>query len=280
MTAWLRKILLGALLPILLLGAWHYAASRPGEIVFPTVAAVWDVLAHPTHKPEVIDAPSMVFSAKISLLRVLIGYAAATALAVPLGLLIGRSRLAHEVTAPVANMLRVVCPIAWLPVAIVVIGTASLAEHVWGPAVAWQHETWAEIQPAMVLIIAWGAFFPILLSSGSGARSVRQSLLETAWLMRAGRVRRFRHVVLPYALPSILNGMRIGMGISWMVIVAAELYPGTRSGLGYTIWISHDTVQYEYTFAAIVYIMGIGLILDGLLWATERWVSHWQAMQR
>ncbi len=276
----LRIALVGMVLPVALLVAWHVAASRPGEVVFPRLASVWHVVAHPTEKPETIDAPSLAFSAKTSLLRIAIGYVLAAGLAIPLGLLMGRLRIAHEVMAPLTTMLRVVCPIAWLPAAIVVIGAASLAEHIWGPGQAWQHETLEEVQPAMVLIIAWGAFFPILLASSSGARSVRNALLETAWLTGMGRTGRFFCVTLPYALPSIVNGMRIGLGISWMVIVAAELYPGTRSGLGYTIWVSHDTVQYEYTFAAIAYIMLIGLILDGGLWSLERRVSHWQAVQR
>lgn len=280
MKAYLRGIVLGALPPLALLAAWHLLASRPGEIVFPPLRSVWEVLAHPLRSPEVIDAPSLAFSSWVTMVRVALGYAVAVLIGVPIGLWMGRSRLVHEASSPLITMLRVVCPIAWLPVAIVLLGASSLAEYAWGPAEAWRHATWNEVQPAMVLIIASGAFFPVLLASASGARSVRNALLETAWLMGASRVQRFRLITLPHALPSVVSGMRIGLGISWMVIVAAELYPGTRSGLGYTIWISHDTVQYQYTFASIITIMLIGLIIDGGLWLAERRVSHWQAVQR
>lgn len=280
MRASLRSILLGIVPPVALLIAWHLLASRPGEIVFPPIGTVCEVLVHPFRRPAVIDAPSLAFSTWVTAVRVALGYALAVLVGVPLGLIMGRSRLVHEAASPLITMLRVVCPIAWLPVAIVLLGASSLAEYVWGPAEAWQHETWNEVQPAMVFIIASGALFPILLASASGARSVRNALLETVTLLGASRLQRFGLVTLPYALPSIISGMRIGLGISWMVIVAAELYPGTRSGLGYTIWISHDTVQYQYTFAAIILIMVIGLAIDGALWIVERRVSHWQAVQR
>lgn len=275
----LQRAALGALPPLAAAAAWQYAASVPGTLV-PAPAEVARIALSPLTRPENLDAPSLGFSAAASLLRVGLGYAAAAALALPLGLAMGRSRLAHALAAPLTTMLRVVCPLAWLPLAILTLGTSSFAEHAYGLREAWRHDLLNEIQPAMVLIIAWGAFFPILLATAAAARSTRTALLESAALLGAGRWARLRHVVLPSALPGAVNGMRIGLGIAWMVIVAAELYPGTRSGLGYTIWVSHNTVQYEYTFAAMLYIMILGLLLNGALLALERRVGRWQAAQR
>ncbi len=276
----LRKLFLGATLPILVLLAWHFESLRQGSI-FPSISQVWNIAAHPMHKPESIFAPCLAFSSLTSLLRMGLGYALAIISAVPLGLLMGRSRIVREACGPIIHMVRVVCPIAWIPVAIMLLGATSLAESFWGANLAWKHPVLCEIQPAMVLIVAWGAFFPVLLSSVSSAMAVRRSLLESAWLMGATPWQRFRLVVLPHSLPGIVSGMRIGLGISWMVIVAAELYPGTRSGLGYTIWESmEDSLQYQYAFAAILYIMAIGLVMNGILWLLERKVGHWQAMQK
>jgi NitT/TauT family transport system permease protein len=272
----LSRAATGTILPLLLLGAWHYAASRPGTLV-PTVSDVCRIILQPAAKPESIDTPCLGFSALVSLTRVGLGYLLAVTLAVPLGLLIGRNAAARAAVSPLVTMLRVVCPIAWLPLAILLLGVGNLAETIWGIPAAYRHKLLFEIQPAMVFIICWGAFFPILLATASSAHAVRKSLLENAWLLGAGSWSLFRHVVLPHSLPSIVSGMRIGLGISWMVIVAAELYPGTRSGLGYTIWVSQDTVQYQYTFAAVFYIMAIGLIINGLLWFLEKRLGHWQA---
>ncbi len=280
MARWMRRILLGLIAPALVVMVWHALASRAGEIVFPPLGAVWDVVAHPAAEPNVIDAPSLGFSALTSVLRVLIGFALAAVLAVPLGVVMGRVRAVHELLAPGFTMLRVVCPIAWLPVAIVLIGDVSVSRVVWGEADAWKHEVLHHVQLAMIAIIALGAFFPVLLAAAGGARAVRTALLESAGLMGASAWQTFWHVTLPHALPSIVNGMRVGLGIAWMVIVAAELYPGTLSGLGYTIWVSHEAAQYEYAFAAILYIMGIGVVANGILYAVEIRVGHWQAEQR
>jgi len=275
-----RKLSLGLILPALVLLAWHGLSLRESEVVIPRISAVWRVLCHPLAPPVSIPAPSLAFSAAITLLRVLAGFSSAALLGVPLGLLMGRLRTVHEAVSPLATMLRVVCPIAWLPVAIVLIGDLSLSEVLYGETDAWKHEVLDHIQVSMVAIIALGALFPVLLATERGAAAVRITLLESAALMGAGAWQRFWCVVLPHAMPAVVNGMRIGLGLAWMVIVAAELYPGTRSGLGYMIWVSHDAAQYDYAFAAILGIMAIGLVLNGILYALERRVSHWQAVQR
>jgi ABC-type nitrate/sulfonate/bicarbonate transport system permease component len=103
--------------------------------------------------------------------------------------------------------------------------------------------------------------------------------MEAAAVLGASRPQILRKVILPSALPSILTGLRVGGGIAWRVIIAAEIFPGTRGGLGYMIAASHETASYEYAFAAIIVIAAIGLSLDGLLLLAVR-RCRWQARER
>jgi NitT/TauT family transport system permease protein len=132
----------------------------------------------------------------------------------------------------------------------------------------------------MLLIIWYGAFFPIYLAAVHGVRSVRASHLETLSLLGAGRLQELRWLLLPHELPAIASGMRIALGVTWLVIIAAELFPGTRSGLGYLLCTACKTSEYEYTFAAMILIGAIGLATNGALRRFERAVGHWQAAER
>jgi NitT/TauT family transport system permease protein len=132
----------------------------------------------------------------------------------------------------------------------------------------------------MLFILWYGAFFPIYLAALHGVRAIRTTYLETLELLGAGWGQELRWLLLPHALPAIANGMRIALGVTWLVIIAAELFPGTRSGLGYLLCTACKTSEYEYTFAAIILIGVIGLLTNGLLGRFERSVGHWQAAER
>jgi NitT/TauT family transport system permease protein len=132
----------------------------------------------------------------------------------------------------------------------------------------------------MLFILWYGAFFPIYLSALHGARSTRTAHLETLRLLGAGRLQSLRWAILPHALPAIANGMRIALGVTWLVIIAAELFPGTRCGLGYMLCTACKTSEYEYTFAAMILIGIVGLLTNEALRRFERRVGHWQAAER
>ncbi len=254
-------------------------ASRSGGTVVPTPGEVWDVLIHPLRRPPYLDSPSLAVCALISLARVLAGYTLAALTAIPLGLLAGRVRAIRRIVMPTVEFVRPICPIAWLPLAIILFGFSSLGSAIWG-ASAWRHEFLGQIQFAMVAIIWWGGFFPILLASVHGVEQVRGLYLEAAMMLGASRRQLFRHVILPSALPSIFTGLRVGLGIAWMVIVAAEIFPGARAGLGYMITAAHQVAQYEYAFACIVIIGALGLGMNMLLGAISDRVGFWSARER
>jgi NitT/TauT family transport system permease protein len=162
----------------------------------------------------------------------------------------------------------------------VLLGLTSPATILFGQRAAWQHAILDQLPLAMLFILWYGAFFPIYLSALHGVRAIRASYIETLRLLGAGWRQELRWLLLPHALPAIANGMRIALGVTWLVIIAAELFPGTRSGLGYMLCTACKTSEYEYTFAAIILIGVIGLATNGLLRRFERSVGHWQAAER
>jgi NitT/TauT family transport system permease protein len=176
-----------------------------------------------------------------SLRRVGIGFSAATILAVPLGLTLGWFPAAAQVVNPAIQMLRPISPIAWIPVAIVWFGIGDAAA---------------------VYLIFLGAFFPIVVTSMNGVRNV------PSMFRRAGRNFGLTHaqvlakVVFPAVLPQILVGLRIALGIAWLVVVAAEMI-AVDSGLGYLVIDARNSgKRYDLVVAAMLMIGGIGLALD------------------
>lgn len=278
---WKSSILqgLGALaLPGAVVLLWSIA-SRFSQTVIPTPGEVGDVLIHPFRQPPHLDSPSLAACALISLARVIAGYVLAALSAIPLGLLAGRFRAVRRIVMPTVEFVRPICPIAWLPLAIILFGFSSIGSAIWGPD-AWRHEFLGQIQFAMAAIIWWGGFFPILLATVHGVEQVRGLYLEAAMMLGASRRHLFRHIILPSALPSIFTGLRVGLGIAWMVIVAAEIFPGARAGLGYMITTAHQVAQYEYAFACIVVIGALGLAMNGILGAISNRIGFWSARER
>ncbi len=273
-----RRILLGATPPMLLLLLWYLGARGEG-VVIPSIGKVADVLVHPFEEPPNLDSLPLAQSALISLLRVVLGFGLALLTAVPLGILVGRSRLASDFFSPIVELGRPISPVAWMPLAIILLGFSSLGTVLYGKA-SWQHDLLDQIQLAIVAVIWWGAFFPIYLNTVHGVSTVRRLYIEAALANGALGFNLLRHAVLPAALPSIMVGIRLGMGRALMVIVAAEFFPGTRAGLGYFITSSHQVAQYEYAFASIVVIGLIGLFINTILQALENRVSRWQVKER
>jgi NitT/TauT family transport system permease protein len=274
-----RRIALGSVIPGLVLLAWGYGAAA-GSAVIPGFGEVWEVLSHPFREPPDLYSRSLAFSTLLTLFRFAAGYLLAVVTAVPLGILAARSRAAEYILYPIVELARPINPIVLLPLLTVLLGLASLSTVVFGAQEAWKHDILDQVQLAMIFILWYGAFFPIYISTLHGVRGVRTAYLETMFLLGARKGQLLRWVILPFALPSIANGMRIALGVTWLVVIAAELFPGTRSGLGYLLCTACKTSEYAYTFAAIILIGIIGLASNEVLRRFERRVSHWQAAER
>lgn len=191
-----------------------------------------------------------------SLQRVLFGYTIALAAAIPLGLLMGWSRTASALFEPLIEMVRPIPPLAWIPLSILWFGIGI---------------------KSAAFIIFLGAFFPILLNTMSGVRGIEPVLIEAARMLNANRSFFFLNVLVPGALPSILTGMRIGIGVGWMSLVAAE-FTGVREGygLGYMIMTARDIQRSDEIIAGMLVIGAIGLGIDALLQLAERHLTRWR----
>ena len=191
-----------------------------------------------------------------SLLRVALGYAAASLLAIPLGLFMGWSPELLRMVRPLVEVVRPIPPLAWIPIAIVWFGIGV---------------------KSAAFIIFLGAFFPILLNTISGVTSINPILVEAARTLHAKEKHIFLKVLFPGAVPSIFVGMRIGIGVGWMTLVAAE-FTGVREGygLGYMIMTARDIQRPDEILAGMLVIGIIGLLIDVGLRATESKAIRWK----
>lgn len=273
------KLLLGSILPLAVVLAW-WAGIRSGTAVVPSFGDVIRVLLHPFETPPDLYSRSLAFSLMMTLIRLALGFGLGVVTAVPLGFLAGFNRVVDRILYPLVQFARPVNPVVLLPIATVLLGLSSLATVLFGVVDAWKYDILDQVQLAMIIILWWGSFFPVFLSTLHGVRSVRSAYLETMQLLGASRMETMRRVVFPHALPSIANGMRIALGVSWLVLIAAEIFPGTRSGIGYMLCTACKTSDYQYTFAAVLVIGVVGLVTDVLLHRFERRAGHWQSAER
>ncbi len=188
-----------------------------------------------------------------SLYRVLLAVGAATALGVPLGLAMGWSTRFRAAVDPLLEFIRPIPPLAWIPLSILWFGIGD-----------------AQI----VYIIFLAAFFPIVLNSMAGARDVDTYLVRAGLSLGASGRELFRTVVLPAALPHIFTGVRIGLGIGWMALVAGELV-AAPSGLGYMINNARTLFRSDYILLGMVLIGLLGLVLDYVMRQVARLVMPW-----
>ncbi|HRY51481.1 MAG TPA: ABC transporter permease [Candidatus Paceibacterota bacterium] len=267
----------GAWLPLAVLALWHFASAD--SVIVPPIGAVLDVLIHPFRDPPTLDSMPLARSAGISVVRVFFGFGLAIVTGVPLGLWIGRIQWASDVFSPSLGAAMVISPVAWIPVTILVFGLASPATVLYADE-AWRHGLLDQLRFAIIAVIWMGAFFPIVLNTAAGARGVREAHIEAVRVLGANPWQVLFKVILPSAAPTILTGLRVAGGIAWRVIVAAEIFPGTRGGLGYMIATAHTQASYEYAFAGIVVIGMIGLALDGCLRLLALPVCRWQPRER
>lgn len=191
-----------------------------------------------------------------SLYRVTLGFVIAALLGVPLGLLMGGSPRLWRIINPVIELVRPIPPLAWIPLAILWFGIGM---------------------KSAAFIIFLGVFFPILLNTVSGVVSINPVYFEVAQTLNAVKKDIFFKILLPGATPSIFVGMRIGMGIGWMTLVAAE-FTGVKSGygLGYMIMTARDIQRPDEILAGMLIIGLIGVLINAALHACELRIIRWQ----
>jgi nitrate/nitrite transport system permease protein len=187
-----------------------------------------------------------------SIARVGLGYLIAVIVAIPLGFLIGMSPLISKALDPFIQILKPISPLAWMPLALYTIKDSSLSA---------------------IFVIFICSVWPMLINTAFGVASVRKEWINVARTLEVGTIRRAFTVILPAAAPTILTGMRISIGIAWLVIVAAEMLVG-GTGIGYFVWNEWNNLSIANVITAILFIGLVGMALDQLMACLQRFVSY------
>lgn len=239
----LTRIVPPVLVIILLLAIWWVVVARNESHIFPTPGQV------ATGAWELVEDGTLWEHIGASLFRVGMGFGLAFLVAVPLGLWMGWVAGAFYTLNPLFQMLRPISPIAWIPVAILWFGVGNLS-------------------PIFLIFIS--SVFPMMVQTTVGVRTIDRRYLRAAANFGVSRSVLFRRVVIPAVLPEIIVGMRIGIGVAWLVVVAAEMV-ALNSGLGYLIMDSRNAGnRYDLVIASMIIIGVIGLLLDGATRLLER----------
>ncbi|MDR7035859.1 nitrate/nitrite transport system permease protein [Methylobacterium sp. BE186] len=183
--------------------------------------------------------------------RVALGYGLAVLVAIPVGFLIGMSPLMSRALDPYIQILKPVSPLAWMPLALYTIKDSSLSA---------------------IFVIFICSVWPMLINTVFGVASTRKEWLNVARTLEVGPIRRAFTVILPAAAPTILTGMRISIGIAWLVIVAAEMLVG-GTGIGYFVWNEWNNLSITNVITSILVIGLVGMVLDQVLARAQRLVT-------
>lgn len=251
---WLRPLaqrIVPALLGLgLLLCLWQVAALNSSDFPTPwqTALAAVDIFADPFYIAGPNDQ-GIGWNVLASLQRVAVGFGLAALVGIPVGFLIGRFHFVASMLNPLVSLLRPVSPLAWLPIGLLLFQRAE-------PASSW----------TIFICSIW----PMILNTADGVRQIPQDYLNVARVLRLSEFAIMRKILLPAALPGILTGMRLSIGIAWLVIVAAEMLTG-GIGIGFWIWNEWNNLNVENIIIAILVIGVVGLLLEqGLMWIASR----------
>ncbi|GAA4425531.1 nitrate ABC transporter permease [Acidovorax lacteus] len=277
----LRAGVLSLLLLVLVLGAWYAATApaaggaaatlSPQELEyarmmgkdpggaksggFPTLVDMGKTVAGHLSNPFYDNGPNdkgIAIQLAHSLGRVAMGFGLACLLAIPLGFVIGMSPLLHRALDPFIQVLKPISPLAWMPLALYTIKDSSASG---------------------IFVIFICSVWPMLVNTAFGVASVKREWLNVARTLEVNPLRKAFLVILPAAAPTILTGMRISMGIAWLVIVAAEMLVG-GTGIGYFVWNEWNNLSLTNVIFAILVIGVVGMLLDLAFGRLQKWVTY------
>jgi len=267
-----KSTLLSIILLVLLLGIWEGAnqppsdtkplteyellmggASQEARVPPPSevIALGWEELSNPFYDAGPNDK-GIGIQLGYSIYRVLVGFFLAALIAIPVGFLIGMSPLMYNALNPFIQVLRPISPLAWMPLALFIIKDS-------------------EVSAIFVIFIC--SIWPMLINTAFGVANVRKDWINVARTHQLTPIQTALQVILPAAAPTILTGMRISIGIAWLVIVAAEMLVG-GTGIGYYVWNEWNNLDLSSVIFSIFMIGVIGMILDLLLAYAARWVEY------
>jgi nitrate/nitrite transport system permease protein len=233
---------------------WELLCRRAGSTLPPpsrVLADTWELIVDPFFDRGGLDK-GLFWHLSASLQRVAFGYVLASFVGVALGTLVGQSTWAMRGLDPIFQVLRTVPPLAWLPL--------SLAAFRNG-------------QPSAIFVIFITAIWPIIINTAVGIRNIPQDYRNVAQVLRLNHLEFFWKIMVPSAAPYIFTGLRIGIGLSWLAIVAAEMLIG-GVGIGFFIWDAWNSSHISEIILALVYVGVIGFVLDRIVAGISTAVTH------
>lgn len=225
----------------------HELMPTPPE----ALAKNWDYILNPFYRRGPGDL-GIGWLLLASLRRVGLGFGLGAVVAIPLGFLIGMSRSALLALNPLIQIFRPVSPLVWLPIALAIFNAA---------------------EPSAVFVIFITSLWSTITNTALGVSSVSKDYLEVAQVLEMPRSRQILKIILPASLPYIFTGLRISLGIAWLVIVAVEMLTG-GIGIGFFVWDEWNRLNLSSVFLAVVVIGLTGLVLDSALARLQAWVTH------
>jgi sulfonate transport system permease protein len=237
-------------LPLLVLGLWQglFSLGYIKALLLPPPSHVVGAFR------DLLQSGAMGRHVGISVLRVLEGFSIAAILGVSFGIAIGLSRTLDRLTDLLIQLIKPIPPIAWIPLAILWFGIGEQSK---------------------VYIIFLGAFFPVVINTIDGIRQTDHRLVEVARMLEVPRGRLIRQVIIPGALPAIMSGIRVGLMVAWMCVVAAELIAAS-SGIGYLIMDARQLSQSDVVLVGMITIGVIGKFMDSIVRQLEKRLLRWK----
>jgi ABC-type nitrate/sulfonate/bicarbonate transport system permease component len=232
---------------------WQVMADALSSEFLPPPGDVFDAFIVVFQGPDPATGLSMWDHIWASLQRFILGFILAFVIAVPLGLIMGFSKIAEDFGKPIVEIFRPIPPIAWIPFLLIVLGSIA------GPVVA----------------IFIGVFFPVLSNVIFGVKSVDPILMDAARTLGSSKPTLFRKVIFPSTVPFLMTGITIGLGIGWMCIVAAEFFGARGGGVGQFIIQQSNIGRWDWMFAGLIVIAILGFFTTGFSRFIERRVSNW-----
>jgi nitrate/nitrite transport system permease protein len=255
---WLNAVAARVLPPLVMLvlifTVWQILCSRPGATL-PSPTKIWSEARDLITDPFFVAGPQDIglgWRVLVSLQRVMIGYGFASVIGVMLGTIVGQSVWAMRGLDPIFQVLRTISPLAWLPI--------SLA-------------AFRDSQPSAIFVIFITAVWPIIINTAVGIRNIPQDYRNVAAVLRLNHLEFFYKIMIPSAAPYIFTGLRIGIGLSWLAIVAAEMLTG-GVGIGFFIWDAWNSSRLSDIVVALIYIGLIGFVLDRIVAAIANSVTR------
>ncbi len=246
---WLTTAISHVIPPLVMLAFllifWEIICSSPTASVPPpsrVVSETWELIIHPFYVGQGVDQ-GLFWHVLASLKRVALGYCLAAIAGIALGALVGQSEWAMRGLDPIFQVLRTVPPLAWLPL--------SLAAFKDG-------------NPSAIFVIFITAIWPIIINTAVGIRNIPQDYQNVAKVLRLNQFEYFTKIMIPAAAPYIFTGLRIGIGLSWLAIVAAEMLIG-GVGIGFFIWDAWNSSRISDIILALIYVGVVGYLLDRLI---------------